>query len=101
MANLLIFGKLLTLCLGSAEIAAVLGKFPVGGAVFARSEVSCQLLCFCYIRAALKLPTLLVGNLCRDQRVPASQMSDVDSINIHPNVLKIIQKWSQKLASEW
>lgn len=100
MANLLIFGKLLTLCLGSAEIAAVLGKFPGGCAAFARSEVSHQLLCLC-CQSCLETPQMLFGNLCIDQRVPASQISDADSINTHLNVLKIIQKWSQKFASEW
>lgn len=95
MANLLIFLlKLLTLCLGSAEITAELRKFPAGGAVFARSEASRWLLCLCYIGVALKLPRLLFSSLCRDQRVPASQISNVGSINNHPNVLKNIQKWS-------
>lgn len=43
--------------------------------------------CVVFLSVALKLPKLLLG---REQRVPAWPISNVDSINTHPNV-KMVQ----------
>lgn len=65
-------------------MASVPGKFPERSADFARSGVSGQLLC-CVFISCLETPQTAPW-----QRVPAWPISNVDSINTHPNV-KMVQ----------